>query len=504
MATLFENDLKALLPEVFLVFALSFLLIFGSIYGTRKMGEKGSPILISPMVWLSSQSLFLAAVLSFHGKFQEKSLLYGSLYFDSLAVNGKGSLFLVTALCLIASRAYLNRQGIFAFEYPLLILLSTFAMGLLISSYDLLALYLALELQSLGLYVLATFQRGSAYSTEAGLKYFVVGAFSSGLLLFGISLIYGSTGTTSFEDLSRILLDAGELSTGIQGGLIFLSAGLLFKIAAVPFHMWIPDVYEGSPTSSTLFFAAIPKLAIIGSLVRLYYFAFYPMIFLWQGLLIFVSASSMILAALAALYQRKIKRFLAYSSIGHVGYLLIGLSSGSLEGLESMILYLLIYMLMTLNLWTVLLTTARWKEGSHERSPMKYMDELQVLGKLNPALAVTVGVAIFSMAGIPPMAGFCAKMYVFFSAMESSLYGLAIVGVLTTVVAAYYYLRWLKIMYFEKEVKGFQKSPYTYEILVDREKALLLSTTSFFMLFFFANPSPLLVMAHEMALSLSL
>jgi len=175
-----------------------------------------------------------------------------------------------------------------------------------------------------------------------------------------------------------------------------------------------------------------------------------------------------------------------------------------LEGLESMILYLLIYMLMTLNLWTVLLTTARWKEGSHERSPMKYMDELQVLGKLNPALAVTVGVAIFSMAGIPPMAGFCAKMYVFFSAMESSLYGLAIVGVLTTVVAAYYYLRWLKIMYFEKEVKGFQKSPYTYEILVDREKALLLSTTSFFMLFFFANPSPLLVMAHEMALSLSL
>lgn len=505
---IFSDELNPLLPEAFLVFALCSLLLFGSVYGTRIHGQRGSPIIVGPMLSLCSLALLIGGLLSFHGSFQMGPLLYGSLYYDSLTLNAKGSLFFVGGLSLLSAKSYLREQGIFAFEYPLLILITTFAMGLLLSSYNFLSLYLSLELQSLGLYVLATFKRGSAYSTEAGLKYFILGAFSSGLLLFGISLIYGSTGTVNFEDLSRLLLgssqDLSRLSTGLLGGLIFISVGLVFKLAAAPFHMWIPDVYEGSPTSSTLYFAVVPKLAILLLLVRIYYLSFYDLMGLWQNFLIFVSMTSMIVAALGALYQRKIKRFLAFSSIGHTGYMLMALSTGSLQGLQALVIYTWIYMAMSLHLWTVVIASQRQSRTSADKGPMKYMDELAVLGREHPSLALTVGVAIFSMAGIPPLAGFCAKLYAFFAAMEASLYGLAIVGVLSSVVGAYYYLRWLKIMYFEKVGGGLGTSFYSYDFAMDREKSLILSLTTFFLLFFFAHPGPLLLLAHKMVVSLCL
>ena len=505
---IFSNELNPLLPEAFLVFALCSLLLFGSIYGTRLHEQKGSPIIVGPMISLCSLSLFIAALLSFHGSFQMGPLLYGSLFYDTLTINAKGTVFLGGSLSLLSAKSYLREQGIYAFEYPLLILITTLGMGLLLSSYNFLSLYLSLELQSLGLYVLATFKRGSAYSTEAGLKYFILGAFSSGLLLFGISLIYGSTGTTNFEDLARLLLGSSEnltdLSTGLLGGLIFVSVGLVFKLAAAPFHMWIPDVYEGAPTSSSLYFAVVPKLAVLLVLVRIYYLSFYDLMPLWQGFLIFVSMTSMIVAALGALYQRKIKRFLAFSSIGHTGYMLMALSTGSFQGLQALIVYTWIYMAMSLHLWTVVLTTERQSRTSADKGPMKYMDELAILGREHPTLAMTVAVAIFSMAGIPPLAGFCAKLYAFFAAMEASLYALAIVGVLSSVVGAYYYLRWLKILYFEKVEESLGTNFYSYEFALDREKSLILSLTTFFLLFFFAHPGPLLVLAHKMVLSLSL
>lgn len=498
------------MPEIFLVFAICSLLIFGSIFGTRLYEGRGTPLIIEPMVSLVGLSFVVAALLSFHGVFQAGPLLYGSLFYDTLSLNAKGTLFLGASLSLWSSKAYLRAQGIFAFEYPLIILLTTLAMGILLGSHNFLSLYLALEIQSLGLYVLAAFKRGSAFSTEAGLKYFILGAFSSGLLLFGISLIYGSTGTVNFEDLGRAYLmvdsfDSTGVSVGLLGGLFFVSVGMLFKLAAAPFHMWIPDVYEGAPTSSTLYFALVPKLAILVCLSRVYYLSFYDFFYLWQGFLVFVSLSSMVVAALGALYQRKIKRFLAFSSIGHTGYILVALSTGSIQGLQALIVYTWIYMLMTLNVWTVLLASSRTGPAvDQDPTPIKYMDELVVVARENPALGVAIGVGIFSMAGIPPMAGFFAKLYVFFAALEASLYGLAIVGVLASVVGAYYYLRWIKIIYFEKVQSKLTGSFYTYQFTVDREKSVILSLTTFITLFFFINPGPILLLAHQMAVSVCL
>lgn len=513
MDLVFENDLLVMIPELFFIFAVGSLLIFGAVYGTRLYsiaanteGEKESSVLLTtPMNYLCSLSLLLGAALTWHASHASGAYMYGSLYVDSLTVNAKGGICVMAAFCLLASTGYMKREGIYAFEYGLLILMTTVGLGLMLTSYNFLSLYLALETQALGLYVLASIKRGSAYATEAGLKYFIVGAFSSGLLLFGMAMIYGATGTLSMEDMGRLVMamDLGELKTELVVGLVFLSAGLLFKVAAAPFHMWIPDVYEGAPTSASLYFAVVPKLAILVVLMRVYYLAFYDLMPLWQNFLIAVSLFSMLVAVMGALYQRKIKRFLAYSSIGHVAYMLIGLGAGSIQGLQSMLVYTVIYMFMSLTMWTILLTTKRTAPHMGDQGPMKYMDELAILGKLNPALGISLSITIFSMAGIPPLAGFCAKLYVFFAAMESALYSVAILGVLASVVAAYYYLRWVKIMYFEKSVPQSLGVPFfSYALEVDREKALIISACTFFLLFFFAHPAPLLILSHQMALAL--
>lgn len=486
------KDFHVLMPEFFMVMSICLLLVYGGVQSTHIIDSRGSPILGRSVLWLSVQVLVLTVLLVVNGDFASTSLCYGSLIHDSLTINAKMFILSFGAFCLISSQGYLRAEGLNAFEYSILILLSLLGMILMLSSADLLSLYLGVELQSLCLYVLACFKRGSGFSTEAGLKYFVMGAFSSGLLLFGSSLVYGFTGTTSYESLARLM--EGSSLVGVEVGLLLISVSLLFKMAAGPFHMWAPDVYEGSPSSTSMFFATVPKMALVAVLVRLYYGVFYDLLDVWQSLLVFSSVCSLIVGVLGALYQRKVKRFLAFSSIGHVGYLLIGLTCGSLEGVQSVLLYTMIYMVMSLNIWTLVLCTRNELHGG----PLKYIDEFTIVGRQNPYLGLTLIMGMFSMAGIPPLGGFCAKMYVFLGAMESSMFGLALFAVLMSVIGAFYYLRWVKIIFFENKVL---EGKTNVTVFVDREKSLILGCTSLFICFFFSYPTPLLLLTHNMALN---
>ncbi|KSV81207.1 NADH-quinone oxidoreductase subunit NuoN [Ensifer adhaerens] len=351
----------------------------------------------------------------------------------------------ITALVMTVGHA--RSAQIDRFEFPVLLVLATLGMLLMISANDLISLYLSLELQSLALYVVAAINRDSIRSTEAGLKYFVLGALSSGMLLYGMSLIYGFTGHTGFSQIAAALTAEGR-SLGLIFGLVFVLAGLAFKISAVPFHMWTPDVYEGAPTPVTAFFAAAPKVAAMAILVRIVINAFEPVVADWQQIIVFISIASMLLGAFAAIGQKNIKRLMAYSSIGHMGYALVGLAAGSMAGVRGVLLYMLIYMVMTLGTFACILAMRR-KEGEN----VENVDDLAGLSQTNPFMATVLTVLMFSLAGIPPMAGFFGKYFVFMAAIEAQLYALAIIGVLASVVGAYYYLRVIKVMWFD-DAKG--------------------------------------------------
>ncbi|KRD56401.1 NADH-quinone oxidoreductase subunit NuoN [Ensifer sp. ENS10] len=351
----------------------------------------------------------------------------------------------ITALVMTVGHA--RSAQIDRFEFPVLLVLATLGMLLMISANDLMSLYLSLELQSLALYVVAAINRDSIRSTEAGLKYFVLGALSSGMLLYGMSLIYGFTGHTGFTQIAAALTAEGR-SLGLIFGLVFVLAGLAFKISAVPFHMWTPDVYEGAPTPVTAFFAAAPKVAAMAILVRIVINAFEPVVADWQQIIVFISIASMLLGSFAAIGQKNIKRLMAYSSIGHMGYALVGLAAGSMAGVRGVLLYMLIYMVMTLGTFACILAMRR-KEGEN----VENVDDLAGLSQTNPFMATVLTVLMFSLAGIPPMAGFFGKYFVFMAAIEAQLYALAIIGVLASVVGAYYYLRVIKVMWFD-DAKG--------------------------------------------------
>lgn len=353
------------------------------------------------------------------------------------------------AVTLIMSVGFAKAERFDKFEYPVLIMLSTLGMMLMVSANDMISLYLALELQSLALYVVAAINRDSVRATEAGLKYFVLGALSSGMLLYGITLVYGFTGNTGFDAIAAAL-SGGERELGLIFGLVFVLAGLAFKISAVPFHMWTPDVYEGAPTPVTAFFAAAPKMAAMALLVRVTMGAFEPVAFDWQQIIVFISIASMILGAFAAIGQRNIKRLMAYSSIGHMGYALVGLAANSSEGVRGVIIYMLIYLAMTLGTFAVILAMRR------NDTNVEQIDDLAGLSVTNPMMAVVMTILMFSLAGIPPLAGFFAKWYVFLAAINAELYWLAVIGVLASVVGAYYYLRIIKIMWFDESAGGFQ------------------------------------------------
>ena len=373
-----------------------------------------------------------------------------------------GSLF-----CLLILEKYFKDLDLEKFEIPILIIFSVLGMMIMISSNNLMTMYLGIELQSLTLYVVATTQKDSIKSSEAGLKYFVLGALSSGILLYGCSLIYGFTGSMNFIEIKNILESTLSLNIGLIFGLIFVMVALAFKVSAVPFHMWTPDVYEGAPTPITAYFAIVPKIAAICLFIRFLMEPFGNFWFQWNQIIIFLSIASMILGALAAIKQDNIKRLLAYSSIGHVGYILIGLASVSESGISGIIIYLLIYMVMNLSIFSILLSL---KINNHYVESIK---SLSGISKKNPIISIVLTIMMFSMAGLPPFAGFFAKFYIFIAAIESKLFLLAIIGVLSSVIAAYYYIRIVKIMYFDDS-----ENNYTV-ILTFKSKIIIFFSTVF-------------------------
>ncbi len=432
------ENFELILPEIFISLSIMFLLIVG-------VFKKDSSRLIQN---ISLLVLLITAVITFNEtlSIDETTLFNGSVIIDYLSSFMKIVTLIAAFLVLIVSSNYLKSFKIFKIEYPILILSSVLGMMIMISSNDLIVFYMGLELQSLALYVLATFNRDQIKSSEAGLKYFVLSALSSGLLLYGCSLIYGFTGSTNFYAIAN-QLNSNEYA--ITFGIVFILVGLAFKISAVPFHMWAPDVYEGSPTSVTLFFTMVPKIAALAVFIRFLYVPFLNLIDQWQTILIFLSVASMVFGAIAAIGQKNLKRLVAYSSIGHVGYALAGLTTGSNEGIQSSVIYITIYILMNLGLFSCLLMMKR-KNIYYEQ-----IEDLSGLSKNHPLLSLSLLIILFSLAGIPPLAGFFAKFYIFKSVLEQSMFFLAIVGLLSTVVAAFYYLRLIKIMYFDEEKEKF-------------------------------------------------
>ena len=434
------ENLNLVLPEIFISLSIMFLLVLG----VFKNDSSKITFNISLLV------LLITAIITLNETFSIDRI---TLFNDSVVIDYMSSLMKIITLLgaflvLVISSAYLKTFKIYKIEYPILILCSVLGMMVMISSNDLMVFYMGLELQSLALYVLATFNRDQLKSSEAGLKYFVLSALSSGLLLYGCSLIYGFSGSTNFNIISN-QLNSNEYV--LTFGIVFILVGLAFKISAVPFHMWAPDVYEGSPTSVTLFFTMVPKIAALTIFIRFLYVSFLNLIDQWQMIIIFLSIASMLFGAIAAIGQTNIKRLIAYSSIGHIGYTLAGLATGSNEGIQSSIIYISIYVVMNLALFSCLLMLKRNNQYFED------IEDLSGLSKNHPLLSLSLLVILFSLAGIPPLAGFFAKFYIFKAVIEQSMYFLAIVGLLSTVVAAFYYLRIIKIIYFDKEKEKYDE-----------------------------------------------
>ncbi len=429
-------DLNIILPEIVLsVFAMLGLL--GAVY-TEK--DRLAPVL----VWITS-ALFLALAVWIGTTGQGTNVAFGGMFVDDgFARFAKVVILASAAAVLLMSEAYMERRGILRFEYPLLIALAAVGMMMMVSAGDLMALYMGLELQSLALYVVASLRRDSAKSTEAGLKYFVLGALSSGLLLYGASLTYGYAGTTLFSGIIQTAGE-GEVSVGLLIGLVLLISGLAFKVSAVPFHMWTPDVYEGAPTPVTAFFATAPKVAAMALFARVLHDAFGGAVGDWQQVVALLSVLSMFLGAVAAIGQRDIKRLMAYSSIAHMGYALMGLASGTELGVQAMLIYMAIYATMNIGTFAFILSMER------DGQPVTSIDSLGMYSAREPGKALAMLVLLFSLAGVPPLVGFFGKLYVLRAAYEGGLAWLAVAGVVASVIGAFYYLRIVFFMYFGQD-----------------------------------------------------
>jgi NADH-quinone oxidoreductase subunit N len=408
----------------------------------------------------------------------------GQFVSDAFASFNKELILLGGALALILALDWNRAENIARFEYPVLVLFATVGMMVMVSASNMMTLYLGLELQSLALYVLAAFARDNVRSSEAGLKYFVLSGLASGLLLYGISLVYGFSGTMDFQTLRGALLTPAAAPPGLVVGLVFVLVGLAFKVSAVPFHMWTPDVYEGAPTPVSVFFAMGPKVAAMALLLRLMGTSFAQLVPAWQSLVVMMSIASMVLGALAAIGQRNIKRLMAYSSIGHMGYALIGLAVGSSDGVRGVLVYMTVYVLMTAGGFACVMAMRR------NGRPLEQISDLSGLATTDPGLALAISVFMFSLAGIPLMAGFFAKLYIFLAAVKGGLYTLAVIGVLTSVVGAFYYIRVVKVMYFDPATEAFDRRPPALSFVV--------AATGLFTAFFFLFPAPV-VDAAELA-----
>src|SRR5215468_10040666 len=471
------HDLVPILPELVLACGAMLMLMFGAFIGERSAAMVNGWCVVV---------LVLAGIALVWLPAGPHTMFGGSFLIDDYARFLKMLTLVGSAGALLLSLDYLTLERQQKFEYGSLFLLATLGMLMLISASDLIALYLGLELMSLPLYVIAASNRESLRSTEAGLKYFVLGALSSGMLLYGASLIYGFTGTVNFAGIAKAT-QAGA-GVGLIFGLVFLFVGFCFKISAVPFHMWTPDVYEGAPTPVTAFFAAAPKVAGIAMFVRAAVMAFPGITSEWQQIVVFVSIASMGLGSFAAIGQRNFKRLMAYSSIGHMGFALVGLATGTSEGVQGVLVYVAIYITMTLGVFAVILSMRR------TTGMVESIDQLAGLARTQPTMAFFLAMLLFSMAGVPPLAGFFAKLYVFLAAIKAGLYALAVIGVVTSVIGAYYYLSIVKIMYFDEPVGTFEQMPY--------ELRVVLAICGLFNIFFFLYPAPLIGIASAAAHSL--
>jgi NADH-quinone oxidoreductase subunit N len=469
-------QLLPVLPELALAVGAMALLMVGAYQGVRTTGLiTVLAIILLVIVGVLELTLPAGRLATFNGSFIVDDF---ARFLKVLALIGSGA-------TLALSSEFLAEPSRRIFEYSILVLLSTLGMMILISAGDLIMLYLGLELMSLALYVVAASNRDDAKSTEAGLKYFVLGALSSGMLLYGASLIYGFTGTVSF---AGIAVAAKTGSIGIVFGIVFLLAGLCFKVSAVPFHMWTPDVYEGAPTPVTAFFASAPKVAAMAVFTRVALTAFPGIVPQWQQIVVFVSIASMALGSFAAIGQKNIKRLMAYSSIGHMGFALVGLAAGTAEGAQGVLVYIAIYVAMTLGSFSVILAMKR--NGQH----VEKISDFSGLSRTNPLLAFFFAMLLFSLAGVPPLAGFFGKFYVFVAVIKAGLFTLSVIGVLTSVIGAYYYLSIVKVMYFDEPLT--QLDPMRVELRA------VLAVAGLFNIFFFVYPGPLVSMASAAAKSL--
>ncbi len=473
-------SMVAVAPELYLAIASMILLI----YGAYRM-KQAKPFLVG----LGLLVLGFTAVLAcdtFNGTIVAMN---GMFIVDRFALMAKCLILLAGGVVLFLSAEWLTKDGGRPFEFVVLVLLSILGMMLMVSANDLLALYMALEMSSLALYVLASFNRDNAKSSEAGLKYFVLGALASGMMLFGMSLVYGFAGTIGFEPLSRLFAHPDALSKGLVVGLVLMMVGFCFKLSAVPFHMWTPDVYEGAPTPVTAFFATAPKIAALMLFSRLLLSPFGELIDQWRQVIMFVSVASMLVGALGAIMQTNIKRLLAYSSIGHVGFMLMGLAAGNQSGVQAMLIYVAVYIFMSAGAFGCVMMMRR------DGHPVEDIRSLSGLSRTRPLLAITISIFMFSMAGIPPLAGFFGKMYVVLAAVKAGLFVLAVIGVVTSVVAGYYYIKIIKIMYFDEPERPFDSVlPFSLKAGV----VICAAVT----LLFCVSPAPLVAQAKAAAESL--
>ena len=461
------TDIYYVIPEIFLSLSLMFLLILGV------FKKKGSTIVYN----LSLLILIILIPLVLNVPSTSELLIFNDSYkIDYLSVFIKILIVVSTLFVLLTSSQYLKSIKIYNVEYPILILSSILGMMVMVSSNDLIVFYIGLELQSLALYVLASFNRDNELSSESGLKYFVLSALSSGLLLYGCSLVYGFSSSTNFSEIS---FNYDQSNQGIMFGMVFILVGLAFKISAVPFHMWAPDVHQGSPTSVTLFFAILPKIAALTVFIRFLYTPFVNLIDQWQTIIIFISIASMLFGAVAAIGQKNLKRLIAYSSISHMGYALAGLTTGTNQGIQSSVSYISIYLVMNLAFFSCIFMLKR------DNKYYENIDDLSGLSKNHPMLSFSLLIVLFSLAGIPPLAGFFAKFYVFMAVIEQSMFFLAIVGLLATVVAAFYYLRIIKVIYFDNEIEKYDTN-HNFGL------KLSLIITTILILIYFIYPSSLI------------
>jgi len=473
MSFLTQAGAGAVLPEIVLAVSAMALLMFGAI----RKDDAGNAATLGAILALALAAvlvLFVGNGTAFHGAF----------VVDGFARVLKVVTLFASAVALVLSVHFLKREKVAAFEYPVLVLLASTGMMMMISANSLIALYMGLELQSLALYVVAAINRDSARSSEAGLKYFVLGALSSGMLLYGSSLVYGFAGSVNFADIAAVISKDGA-GIGLVFGLVFVLAGLAFKISAVPFHMWTPDVYEGAPTPVTAFFASAPKLAAMALMIRVTMMPFGPATHQWQQIIVVISIASMVLGAFAAIGQSNFKRLLAYSSIGHMGFALVGLAAGTQQGVRGTVIYMIIYVLMTLGTFACVIAMRRNGRQVEEIS------DLAGLARTNKGMAFVLAMLMFSLAGIPPLAGFFAKYFAFMAAVQAGLYVLAVLGVIASVIGAYYYLRIVKLMYFDEPAEAFDP--------MDGEVKLVAYAAGAFVLLFVLYASPLLDFADTAA-----